>query len=82
MKPNTCKDEVKVEQVIDKMKVMIMTDDQLQTMNGKIQEGGDTMTSDQLRTMITEIQEGGGEGGGGDMYKDEGAGQWVLYLYL
>ena len=81
MKPNTCKDKVKVEQVIDKMKVMIMTDDQLQTMNAKIQEGGDTMTSDQLRTMITEIQEGGGEGGG-DMYKDEGTGQWGQYLYL
>ena len=64
MNPNVCKDEDKVERVIAKMKVTMMTDDQLQTMNGKIQEGGDTMTSDQLRTMITEIQEGGGEGGG------------------
>ena len=44
-------------------------------MNAKIQEGGNTMTSDQLRMMIAESQEGGGEGGG-DMYKDEGTGQW------
>ena len=63
MKPNACKDEDKVEQVNAKMKMTMMMDDQLQTMNARIQEGGDMMMSDQLRTMIAEIQEGGREGG-------------------
>ena len=74
MNPNACKDEDKVKQVIAKMKVTMMMDDQVQTMIARIQEGGDTMTNDQLRTMIAEIQGGGGEGGG-NMYKDEGAGR-------
>ena len=46
MKPNARKDEGKVKQVFAKMKVTIMTDNQLQMMKAKIQEGGDTMTSD------------------------------------
>ena len=74
MNRNARKGEDKVERVIAKMKVTMMTDDQVQTMITRIQEGGDTMTSDQLWTMITEIQEGGGEGRG-EMYKDEGAGR-------
>ena len=74
MNPNMCKDEDKVKQVIAKMKVTMMTDDQVQTLIARIQEGGDTMTSDQLWTMIAEIQEGGGEGGG-KMYKDKSAGR-------
>ena len=66
MNPNACKDKDKVERVIAKMKVTMMTDDQVQTMIARIQEGGDTMTSDQLQMMIAEIQEGG-RGGRGDM---------------
>ena len=46
VKPNARKDEGKVKQVFAKMKVTMMTDDQLQTMKAKIQEGGDTMPSD------------------------------------
>ena len=64
MNPNVCKDEDKVERVIAKMKVTMMTDDQVQTMIARIQEGGDMMMSDQLQTMITEIQESGRERGG------------------
>ena len=74
MNPNACKDKDKVERVITKMKVTMMTDNQVQTMSTRNQGGGNTMTSDQLRTMIAEIQEGGGRGRG-DMYKDKGAGR-------
>ena len=66
MNQNACKGEDKVKRVIAKMKVTMMTDDQVQTMIARIQEGGDTMTSDQLQMMIAEIQEGG-RGGRGDM---------------
>ena len=74
MNRNACKGEDKVERVIAKMKVTMMTDNQLQTMIAGIKEGGSTMTNNQLQTMIAVIQEGGGEGRG-DMYKDEGAGR-------
>ena len=72
MNPNACKDKDK--QVIARMKVTMMTDNQVQTMIDRIHEGGDTKMSDQLRTMITEIQKGAG-GGRGDMYKGEGTGR-------